>query len=42
TVGKSGKTVNPAEDNSNSYLTVELQTRTGTAMRIYGVITRPI
>ena len=39
TAGKSGKSVKPAEDGNESYLTVELQTRTGTAMRIQGVMT---
>ena len=39
TAGKSGKPVKPAEDKSESYLTIELQTRTGTAMRIQGVMT---
>lgn len=39
TAGKSGKQVKPTEDKSESYLTVELQTRTGTAMRIQGVMT---
>ena len=37
--GKCGKPVKPAEDKSESYLTIELQTRTGTAMRIQGVMT---
>ena len=39
TVGKSGKTVKPTDERSESYLTIELQTRTGTAMRIQGVMT---
>ena len=39
TVGKSGKTVKPTDEGSESYLTIELQTRTGTAMRIQGVMT---
>ena len=39
TAGKSGKSVKPAEDVNESHLTVELQTRTGTAMRIQGVMT---
>ena len=39
TAGKSGKPVKPSEEKSGSYLTIELQTRTGTAMRIQGVIT---
>ena len=39
TAGKSGKPSKPAEDKSESYLTIELQTRTGTAMRIQGVMT---
>lgn len=34
TAGKSGKPVNPSEEKSVSYLTIELQTRAGTAMRI--------
>lgn len=36
TAGKSGKPVKPAEEKSGSYLTIELQTRSGTAMRIQG------
>ena len=39
TVGKSGKNVKPTDERSESYLTIELQTRTGTAMRIQGVMT---
>ena len=39
TAVKSGKPVKPADEKSGSYLTVELQTRTGTAMRIQGVMT---
>ena len=39
TSGKAGKPSKPAEDKSESYLTIELQTRTGTAMRIQGVMT---
>ena len=39
TAGKSGKPVKQTEENNESYLTVELQTRTGTAMRIQGVMT---
>ena len=39
TSGKAGKPYKPAEDKSESYLTIELQTRTGTAMRIQGVMT---
>lgn len=39
TAGKSVKPVKAAEVKSESYLTVELQTRTGTAMRIQGVMT---
>ena len=39
TVGKSGKPGKPTEEKNESYLTVELQTRTGTAMRIQGVMT---
>ena len=39
TAGKSGKPVKPTEEKNESYLTVELQTRTGTAMRIQGVMT---
>lgn len=34
-----GKSVKPAEEKSESYLTIELQTRAGTAMRIQGVMT---
>ena len=39
TVGKSGKAVKPTDERSESYLTIELQARTGTAMRIQGVMT---
>lgn len=39
TAGKSGKPVKAAEEKSESCLTIELQTRTGTAMRIQGVMT---
>lgn len=39
TAGKSGKPVKLTEEKNESYLTVELQTRTGTAMRIQGVMT---
>ena len=39
TAGKSGKPVKSTEEKNESYLTVELQTRTGTAMRIQGVMT---
>ena len=39
TPGKSIKPCNLVEDKSESYLTIELQTRTGTAIRIQGVIT---
>ena len=39
TAGKSCKQVKPTEDKNESYLTVELQTRAGTAMRIQGVMT---
>ena len=39
TSGKAGKPSKPAEEKSESYLTIELQTRTGTAMRIQGVMT---
>ena len=42
TAGKSGKAGKPSkstECSAESYLTVELQTRTGTAMRIQGVMT---
>ena len=39
TSGKAGKPSKPAEEKSESYLTIELQTRTGTAMRIHGVMT---
>lgn len=39
TVGKYSKTVKPAEEGNESYLTIELQTSTGTAMRIQGVMT---
>ena len=34
----SGKACKPTEEKSESYLTIELQTRTGTAIRIQGVI----
>lgn len=34
-----GKSVKPSGEKSVSYLTIELQTRTGTAMRIQGVMT---
>ncbi|MCM1177636.1 MAG: hypothetical protein NC335_07815 [Bacteroides sp.] len=33
------KPATPTEEKSGSYLTIELQTRTGTAMRIQGVLT---
>ena len=39
TSGKVGKQPQSAENNAESYLTIELQTRTGTAMRIQGVMT---
>lgn len=39
TTVKSGKTVKLTEDNSESYLAIELQTCSGTAMRIQGVMT---
>ena len=39
TSGRSGKAYKPTEEKSESYLTIELQTRTGTAIRIQGVIT---
>ena len=39
TSGRSGKACKPIEEKSESYLTIELQTRTGTAIRIQGVIT---
>ena len=39
TFGKSTKPCKLVEDKSESYLTIELQTRTGTAIRIQGVIT---
>ena len=39
TSGKAGKPSKPPEEKSESYLTIELQTRTGTAMRIQGVMT---
>ena len=39
TVGKSVKSAKPTEEKNESYLTVELQTHTGTAMRIQGVMT---
>ena len=39
TSGRSGKACKPVEEKSESYLTIELQTRTGTAIRIQGVIT---
>ena len=35
----SDKACKPTEEKSESYLTIELQTRTGTAIRIQGVIT---
>ena len=38
TSGRSGKACKPTEEKSESYLTIELQTRTGTAIRIQGVI----
>ena len=38
TCGKSTKTCKSVEEKSESYLTIELQTRTGTAIRIQGVI----
>ena len=34
-----GKPVKPSEEKSGSYLTIELQTRAGTAMRIQGMMT---
>ena len=39
TAGKSGRPVKLTEEKNENYLTVELQTRTGTAMRIQGVMT---
>ena len=39
TPGKSGKPYRQAEEKNGSYLTIELQTRTGTAIRIQGVMT---
>lgn len=39
TAGRSVKSVKPAEEKSVSYLTIELQTRAGTAMRIQGEMT---
>ena len=39
TSGRSSKACKPIEEKSESYLTIELQTRTGTAIRIQGVIT---
>ena len=39
TSGRSGKACKSVDDKSESYLTIELQTRTGTAIRIQGVIT---
>ena len=39
TSGRSGKACKLTEEKSESYLTIELQTRTGTAIRIQGVIT---
>ena len=39
TLGKSGKSCKSAEEMNESYLTIELQTRTGTAIRIQGVMT---
>ena len=39
TSGSSGKACKPKAEKSESYLTIELQTRTGTAIRIQGVIT---
>ena len=38
TPGKSNKTCKSVAEKSESYLTIELQTRTGTAIRIQGVI----
>lgn len=39
TSGRSGKVCKSVDEKSESYLTIELQTRTGTAIRIQGVIT---
>lgn len=39
TLGKSGKSCKSAEEMNESYLTIELQTRTGMAIRIQGVMT---
>lgn len=38
TSGKSGKPCKLVEEKSESYLTIELQTRTGTAIRIQGLL----
>ena len=37
--GKSGKSVKPGDEKNYDCLTVGLQTRTGTAMRIQGIMT---
>ena len=39
TSGKANKPFKPTEEKSESYLTVELHTRTGTAIHIQGVMT---
>ena len=39
TPGKANKPFKPTEEKSESYLAVELHTRTGTAIRIQGVMT---
>ena len=39
TSGRAGKAGKSVDEKSESYLTIELQTRTGTAIRIQGVIT---
>ena len=39
TPGRSGKPLKSFEEKDESYLTIELQTRTGTAIRIQGVMT---
>ena len=39
TPGRSGKPCKSVDEKNSSYLTIEVQTRTGTAIRIQGVIT---
>lgn len=39
TAGKSGKPSKASGESPENYLTIELQTRTGTAMRIQGEMT---